>query len=79
MKETNLSSMPPCFEKWCVKFDDLFANKGQKKGFRCYLPGLLGESKPKNITQITDNIIDSSYHNVHHFIGNAKWNSEDVN
>ena len=50
MKETNLSSMPPCFENWCVKFDNLFANKGQKKGFRCYLAGLLGESKRKNIT-----------------------------
>ena len=79
MKETNLCAMPPCFEKWCVKFDDLFKTKGQKKGFRCYLAGLLGESKRKNIAQITDNIIDSSYQNVHHFIGNAKWNADEVN
>lgn len=67
------------FEKWCVKFDDLLTTKGQKKGFRCYLAGLLGESKRKNIAQITDNIIDSSYHNVHHFIGNAKWNGSEIN
>ena len=53
--------------------------KGKKKGFRCYLAGLLGESKRKNIAQITDNIIDFSYQNVHHFIGNAKWNADEVN
>jgi hypothetical protein len=37
MKETTLSAMPPCFEKWCAKFDDLWQNQGQKKGFRYYL------------------------------------------
>jgi hypothetical protein len=56
MKETTLSAMPPCFEKWCSKFDDLWKNQGQKKGFRYYLVGLLGESKRKNIAQMTDNI-----------------------
>jgi hypothetical protein len=44
MKETTLSAMPPCFEKWCAKFDDLWQNQGQKKGFRYYLAGLLGYS-----------------------------------
>ena len=37
----------------------------EKKGFRCYLAGLLGESKRKNVAQITDSIIDYSYQNVH--------------
>ena len=55
----------------------LVANK--KTGFRCYLAGLLGESKRKNIVQITDNIVGSYYHNVHHFIGKSKWNADDVN
>ena len=79
MKETTLSAMPPCFEKWCAKFDDLWKNQGQKKGFRYYLAGLLGESKRKNIAQITDNIIGSSYHNVHHFISKSKWSASKVN
>jgi len=58
MKEITLSAMPPCFEKWCAKFDDLWQNQGQKKGFRYYLAGLLGESKRKNIAQITDKLVD---------------------
>lgn len=79
MKEITLEALPPCFEKWCVKFDDLWLTKGQKKGFRCYLAGLLGESKRKNISQITDNIIGSSYHNIHHFISESKWSVEKIN
>ena len=79
MKEITIEALPPCFEKWCVKFDDLFKSQGQKKGFRCYLAGLLGESKRKNISQITDNIVGCSYHNVHHFIGTSKWNIDDLN
>ena len=79
MKETTLSAMPPCFEKWCSKFDDLWKNQGQKKGFRYYLAGLLGESKRKNIAQMTDNIIGSSYHNVHHFISKSKWSASLIN
>ena len=79
MKETTLSAMPPCFEKWCAKFDDLWQNLGQKKGFRYYLAGLLGESKRKNIAQMTDNIIGSSYHNVHHFISKSQWSASKVN
>ncbi|MGK7934440.1 MAG: IS701 family transposase [Xenococcaceae cyanobacterium] len=79
MKEISLESLPPCFEKWCLKFDDLWENKAKKTGFRCYLAGLLGESKRKNIVQITDNIVGSSYHNVHHFVGKSKWNTDDVN
>lgn len=79
MKETTLSAMPPCLEKWCAKFDDLWKTKGQKKGFRYYLAGLLGESKRKNIAQITDNIIGSSYHNVHHFISKSQWSVSKIN
>ena len=41
MKEITLEALPPCFEKWCVKFDDLWQTKGQKKGFRYYLAGLM--------------------------------------
>lgn len=79
MKEISQEALPPCFEKWCAKFDNLFQYKGQKNGFRYYLAGLLGESKRKNIAQISDNIVDSTYQKIHHFIARAKWNLNDVN
>ena len=79
MKEISLEALPPCFEKWCAKFDNLFEYKGQKNGFRYYLAGLLGEIKRKNIAQMSDNIIDATYHKIHHFIAKSKWNAEEVN
>ena len=79
MRETILSALPPCFEKWCHKFDDLFKTKGQKKGFRHYLGGLLGESKRKNITQMTNNFLDASYNNIYHFISFANWDENLIN
>lgn len=47
MKEITTAAMPPCFEKWCQKFDDVFTHKAQKREFRHYLGGLLGESAHK--------------------------------
>ena len=32
MKETTPAAMPPCFDKWCQRFDDLLRTKAQKKG-----------------------------------------------
>jgi hypothetical protein len=55
MKETTPDAMPPCFEKWCHRFDEVFRHQAQKKGFRHYLGGLLGESERKNITQMSNN------------------------
>jgi hypothetical protein len=42
--------MPPCFDRWCKKFDDNFRTKAQKREFRHYLGGLLGESERKNLS-----------------------------
>ncbi|WP_281167024.1 hypothetical protein [Baaleninema simplex] len=47
MRETTPAAMPPCFEKWCKRFDPDFKTQAQKKGFRHYLGGLLGESQRK--------------------------------
>ena len=30
MKETTPDAMPPCFDRWCKKFDDLLRTKAQK-------------------------------------------------
>ncbi len=40
MKETTPAAMPPCFDRWCKKFDDLLRTKAQKREFRHYLGGL---------------------------------------
>ena len=57
MKETTPTAMPPCFNKWCCRFDDIFTHKAQKTGFRHYLGGLLGESERKNLTQISKDAV----------------------
>lgn len=62
MKETTPDAMPPCFEKWCSRFDDVFSHQAQKKGFRHYLGGLLGESERKNLTQMSNNAVGVVYH-----------------
>ena len=79
MKETTPAAMPPCFDRWCQKFDDLFKNKSQKREFRNYLGGLLGESKRKNLSQIATDAVGVTYHRIHHFLTEAPWSSDMVN
>ena len=79
MKETTPSAMPPCFEKWCGRFDDVLSNQAQKKGFRHYLGGLLGERERKNLTQMSTNAVGVVYHQLHHFLTEAAWDAQKVN
>jgi len=79
MKETTPKAMPPCFEKWCGRFDDVLNNQAQKKGFRHYLGGLLGESERKNLTQMSNNAVGVVYHQLHHFLTEATWDAQKVN
>lgn len=79
MKETTSSSMPPCFNRWCQKFDHLLRTKAQKREFRNYLGGLLGESNRKNLSQIADNNLDITYHKLHHFLTESTWDYEKIN
>ncbi|HEY9693878.1 MAG TPA: IS701 family transposase, partial [Oculatellaceae cyanobacterium] len=72
-------AMPPCFEKWCHRFDDVFNHQAQKKGFRHYLGGLLGESERKNLTQMSNNAVGVVYHQLHHFLTEATWDRQKVN
>lgn len=48
MKHQVPAAMPPCFENWCRRFDDVFSRAIQRQEFRIYLGGLLGESERKN-------------------------------
>jgi SRSO17 transposase len=61
------------------RFDDVFSNQAQKKGFRHYLGRLLGESERKNLTQMSNNAVGVVYHQLHHFLTEAAWGSEKVN
>ncbi|WP_413168235.1 IS701 family transposase [Capilliphycus salinus ALCB114379] len=79
MRETSPSAMPPCFEKWCQRFDDCFKTKAQKTGFRHYLGGLLGESERKNLTQMAGNAVGVVYNRLHHFLTDAPWDAIEVN
>ncbi|BBD67714.1 transposase [Nostoc commune NIES-4072] len=79
MKETTPAAMPPCFEKWCHRFDEAFTHKAQKRGFRHYLGGLLGESERKNLSQLALNAIGVEYHQLHHFLTEAPWSDSKIN
>ncbi len=79
MKETTPTAMPPCFEKWCKRFDDVFTHKAQKREFRHYLGGLFGESERKNLFQIAENAIGVNYHQLHHFLTEAPWSDSKSN
>ena len=79
MLETSPEAMPPCFEKWCAKHDDVFLRQSQREYFRTYLCGLLGESSRKNVAVLASNSIGSSYFNLHHFLHDAPWDAQALN
>ncbi|MDJ0743562.1 MAG: IS701 family transposase [Xenococcaceae cyanobacterium MO_167.B27] len=79
MKETTPAAMPPCFDRWCKKFDDLLRSKAQKREFRHYLGGLLGESERKNLSQMARDSVEVTYHKLHHFLTEATWEADNIN
>jgi SRSO17 transposase len=79
MRETTPAAMPPCFDRWCKKFDDLLRTKAQKREFRHYLGGLLGESERKNLYQMASDSVGVTYHKLHHFLTEATWSADKIN
>jgi hypothetical protein len=71
--------MPPCFDRWCKRFDDIWTHQAQKREFRNYIGGLLGESERKNLSQMADNAVGVTYHRLHHFLTEAPWDTQQVN
>ena len=57
----------------------MFSHKAQKRGFRHYLGGLLGESERKNLFQMAENAIGVEYHQLHHFLTEAPWSNSQIN
>ena len=79
MKETTPAAMPPCFDRWCKRFDDIWGHQAQKREFRNYIGGLLGESERKNLSQMANNAVGVTYHRLHHFLTEAPWEAQAVN
>jgi SRSO17 transposase len=79
MKETTPAAMPPCFDRWCKRFDDIFSHQAQKREFRNYVGGLLGESERKNLSQMASNAVGVTYHRLHHFLTEAPWEAQEIN
>jgi FOG: Transposase len=79
MKQTTPAARPPCFDRWCKRFDDVLTHQAQKREFRNYIGGLLGESERKNLSQIADNAVGVTYHRLHHFLTEAPWSAQKVN
>jgi hypothetical protein len=77
--ETVPNAMPACFEKWCQKFDDVFSRVNQREHFRTYLAGLLSESHRKNIAVIAASTVGAGYYNLHHFVHDSPWISDELN
>jgi hypothetical protein len=71
--------MPACFEKWCEKFGDVFTRGSQREHFRAYLAGLLSETPRKNIAVIAASTLGIGYYNLHHFLHDSPWSSEELN
>ena len=61
------------------RFDNVLKNKAQKREFRKYLGGLLGESERKNLSQIARDSVGVTYHRLDHFLTEATWSAEEVN
>jgi SRSO17 transposase len=79
MKETTPAAMPPCFDRWCQKFDDIFGHLAQKREFKNYVGGLLGARERKNLSQMAANAVGVTYHKLHHFLTAAPWSFNEVN
>jgi hypothetical protein len=77
--DTVPEAMPPCFEKWCGKFDDIFGRGTQQSHFRTYLAGLLSDGQRKNIAAIASSTVGASYYNLHHFLHDSPWDEQALN
>ena len=71
MKETTPAAMPPCFDRWCQRFDDIFGHLAQKREFRNYLGGLLGARERKNLSQMAENALASNLPQITSFFNNS--------
>ena len=46
----------------------MLTHTAQKREFRPYIGGLLGESERKNLLQMAENAVGVVYHRLHHFL-----------
>lgn len=71
--------MPKFFESWCSKFDDVFGREAQRRNFRYYLAGILGDTERKNVWQMATSTLEGDYASLLHFIHGEAWSASAVN
>src|SRR5277367_1153548 len=72
-------AMPKFFESWCSKFDDVFGRAAQRRNFRHYLAGILGDTERKNVWQMATSTVDGNYASLLNFIHGEAWSASSVN
>lgn len=77
MKQTTPTAMPPCFEKWCQRFDDVFSHKAQKREFRHPERGIIRRKRAEKPVP-NRKAIGVNYHRLHHFLTEAPWSASQV-
>ncbi len=55
MKKTVSTAMPPCFERWCKHFDDVFS---KEKSLDTMLGNYWEKVPEKNLSQLAGNAVD---------------------
>ena len=79
MKETTPDAMPPCLQKWCHRFDDVFSHQAQKKGLDTIWGDYWVLCERKNLTQMSNNAVGVVYHQLHYFLTEATWDAASAN
>lgn len=72
-------AMPKFFESWCSKFDDVFGRAAQRRNFRNYLAGILGDTERKNVWQMATSTVNGNYGSLLNFIHGEAWSASAVN
>jgi DDE superfamily endonuclease len=84
-KRKPVESAPGPLEDYAARFDDLFANRAQRQGFRRYVEGLLmPEERNKTLTTLanTEPVVGAQHkkaQSLQWFLTESGWDPEEVN
>jgi SRSO17 transposase len=84
-KRKPVESAPGPLEHYAARFDDLFASRAQREGFRTYLEGLLlAEERNKTLTALanTEPVVGSQRkeaQSLQWFLSESSWDPERIN
>ena len=84
-KRKPVEPAPGPLEDYAARFDDLFANRAQRQGFRRYVEGLLlPEERNKTLTALanTEPVVGAQHkkaQSLQWFLTESSWDPEEVN